>query len=163
MNNEFEKAFNNIIMHNYNAAYNRFDELYRTEPDNASYLHGCVISLILMRNVQALNVFIQKESANPAHRDFLNVILGRSRTRNSNNCATIEKSAVFDILISFIEAMRSANMEERADPFIRTAQVLRPNDSSLFRYQAERAFRRGSIESGCSFLVRASKVWAKSK
>jgi hypothetical protein len=161
MNNEFEQAFNCLIKHNYKSSYDIFEGLYFTNRDNSSYLSGCIISLLLLCNEETLYKFIEKEKAYPKYKNFLFIILKIINEFKNSGVAISQQTTIFSILSLCIKELLHNKLDEYTDIFIRTARILRPNDASLYRYMAEIAFKNGSLEKGCSLLIKASNAWAE--
>lgn len=161
MNSEFETAYSCIIMHHYNEAYNRFKELYSNENDNPRYLTACIISLLLKGNIDILFEFIENESVHYRHSELIEIIIKRINFYKSSIASSPKTSDKFNILMSCFKTIRQTKFDELSYIFLRTAQILKPNDYCLLKYSSELAFKNGSIEKGCSLLVKAAKAWSK--
>ena len=161
MDSEFETAYNCIIMHHYHEAYNRFKKLYCNEQDNSYYLTACIVSLLLKGNIDALLEFIEKDSVRYKHSELIEIIFNRIGFHKLSIATSSKKTSdIFNILISCFKAIRQTKFDKHSYIFLRTAQVLKPNDYNLLRYLSELSFKNGSLEKGCSLLVKAAKAWS---
>ncbi|MCL1864385.1 MAG: hypothetical protein FWF73_01060 [Spirochaetes bacterium] len=161
MNSEFETAYNCIIMHHYNEAYNRFKKLYYSEQDNSHYFTACIISLLLKGNIDILFEFIEKESVRHKHSELIEIIFKQINFYKPSVTPSKKTSDIFNIIISCFKAIRQSKFDELSYIFLRTARILKPNDYCLLQYSSELAFKDGSIEKGCSLLIKAAKAWSK--
>ena len=163
MNSEFETAYNCIIMHHYNEAYDRFKKLYNIEQDNSHYFTACIISLLLKGNIDILFEFIEQESVHKKHSELIEIIINRINFYKSSitpSTSSIKTSDIFNIIISCFRTIRQTKFDELSYMFLRTARILKPNDYYLLKYSSEEAFKNNSIEKGCSLLVKAAKTWS---
>jgi len=161
MDTEFEIAYNCIIMHHYHEAYNKFKKLYYNESDNSRYFIACIISLLLIGDIDVLFEFIKEEPVRNKHGELIEIIFNRINFYKSSVISLKNTSDIFNILISCFKAIRQTQLDELSYIFFRTAQILKPNDCNLLKYSSELAFKNGSIEKGCSLLVKAAKAWSE--
>ena len=163
MNSEFEAAYNCIIMHHYSEAYDRFKKLYYGERDNSHYFTACIISLLLKENIDILFEFIEQESIHKKHSELIEIILNGINFYKSSItpfASSKKTSDIFNIIISCFRTIRQTKFNELSYLFLRTARILKPNDYYLLKYSSEESFKNGSIEKGCSLLVKAAKAWS---
>lgn len=150
-----EQAFNSIIKNNYKDSFTRFHKLYSADKNNSLNLNGCIISLILMEDIDSLISFIDNESST-ANKSYLLFLRENFIIYNRSTGSVMNKKSVFDLILSSIDLLTRNGYHHDTELFIRTAQLLKPDDSSIYRYLSELEFKKGFIEKGCSLLVKAS-------
>ncbi|MBN2534054.1 MAG: hypothetical protein JXB88_14285 [Spirochaetales bacterium] len=148
----FESCYNDIIVHNLPKAMESFCNALKEHPKHRPFLHGIIITYILLGELADLQSFLEAEKAVSPHRSFIESIL---IFLIDNKLITREPGNVFYNVALFVREHISAT---EARIYFRTGQVTEPSDQRYLIAMAEYYMIEGHYEKGLRLYSQAARL-----
>lgn len=148
----FESCYNDIIVHNLPKALESFKSAYREHPKHRPFLHGIIISYILLGNIADLESFLEEEKSVSPHRPFVESLL---RFCIDNKLTTGNPMDMFYNIALFVRDNISAS---EARIYFQTGRITEPSNPRYLIALAEYCMIDGNYTKGLRLYSQAARV-----
>jgi hypothetical protein len=148
----FETCYNEIIVHNLPGALESFRNAYREHPKHRPFLHGIIVSSLLLGKIKDMVSFLETEKSVSSHRPFVESLL---YFLIDNKLISKKPGDIFYNTALFVREQISA---PEARFYFRVGMVTEPSDQRYLTAMAEYYILEGNYAKGLRLYSQAARL-----
>lgn len=146
----YESCYNEIILHNFPGALQSFLTAYREHPRHTPFLHGVIISYLLLKEIENLAAFLEKEKEVSPLRGVIEPVYFFFI---DNNMVRKKQTNIFYNTALFIK--KEISLKE-ARAYFSIGQIIYPSNRKYLVAMAEYYMREGNYTKGLKLYSQAA-------
>ena len=148
----YESCYNDIILNNFPKALQSFQTAYREHPRHIPFLHGILISYILLGDMENFESFLEKEKTVSPHRAIIEsiyIFLIDNKMFEKKPMEVFYNVAVF---------IREEISSRAARAYFSIGQIIDPSNQKYLIAMAEYFIKEGNYAKGLKLYSQAAHL-----